>query len=250
MQAVNNSNEIYAAIAATYGFDLETNFPARTRFSLLKKLCKPDMDILDVGCANGLYSLPISRYVRSVTGIDISQEMLDIAMQKALEANVTNVQFVNTDGQGFDFGEEKYDLIFCYAAFLLFPDPDEFLRACKRGLKPGGVLVLDVINRYNLSQGHWRRWYAARGHTILNSFSRREIAHKLDQHSLAPERWVRQGFLDQWKYLPVIKRVSTRLTWIEKLVHWGPRFDLDYIISNMWPFSLSTNRWYIVCRKK
>lgn len=250
MRAVNNSNEIHARLASTYGFDLESHFPAKTRFELLKAHCRADMDVLDVGCANGLYALPLSRYVRSVTGMDISQDMLDIACEKAAEVKADNVRFVNTEGQGFDFGEQKYDLIFCFAAFLLFPDCKEFLRACQRGLKPGGILILDVLNRHNLSQRYWRKWYATQGHTILNVFTRHEIAAALEHNGLVPEKWIHQGFADQWKYLPVIERVSTRLRAVDKVFHWGPHFDLDYCLSNTWPFSLMTNRWYIVCKKK
>ncbi len=250
MQSANKSNEIHAKLADSYGFDLTHHFPARTRFELLKSYCRADMDILDVGCANGLYTLPIAQHVKSVTGIDISQEMLDIAQAEAAQKNVNNVRFINTDGQGFDFGEDKYDVIYCFAAFLLFPDADEFLRACHRGLKKDGVLILDVLNRCNLSQGYWKRWYASQGHHLFSSYKRADIDQKLKLHGLMPEKWVRQGFAEQWKYLPLVHRVSNRMEWVNKIIHWGPNFDLDYMISNTWPFSLATNRWYIVSRKQ
>ncbi len=243
-------NDIYARRADDYGFDLDDNFPARTRYALLRSYCREDMDILDVGCANGLYVLPIASSVSTATGVDISPEMIAIAESEAARRGVKNVRFITTDGQGFDFGENQYDLIFCYAAFVLFPDNDEFLRAARRGLKKNGVLILDVLNKRNLSQRHWRRWYADQGHYSFNCFTRRDISEKLKSHGLTPEKWVCQGFTEQWKYLPVISRVSDRMRWFDKIFHWGPNFDLDYMISNTWPFSLATNRWYIVSRKQ
>ena len=41
-----------------------------------------DMDVLDFGCGTGLLSLQLQPFVRSVTGMDSSQGMLDVLKQK------------------------------------------------------------------------------------------------------------------------------------------------------------------------
>ncbi len=51
----------------------------------------PDLDVLDFGCGTGLITLALQPYVRSITGVDSSQGMLDILNRKISERNLTNV---------------------------------------------------------------------------------------------------------------------------------------------------------------
>lgn len=240
------SNKIYAELSAAYGFDLDNHFPARTRLKLLESMCRPEMDVLDIGCGNGLYALRIADKVKSVTGVDLSQEMMDEGLKEAVKTGIENVKFVLGDASNLSFPDQKFDLVFCYAALFLFPDIQKFLHACHHSLKNDGILIIDVLNRRNFSYLYWSQWYAMRGHKQYKVFTRREISKMLRETGFFPERWMHQGFAEQWKYIPILNHMP----FINKLIHWGPSFDLDYILSNLWPFSLATNRWYIAARKK
>jgi ubiquinone/menaquinone biosynthesis C-methylase UbiE len=244
--ATDTSNRIFGGQSKTYGYDLDHYFPAKTRMELLEAYCRPGMDVLDVACANGLYAVRIAETARSVTAIDISQDMLDEGAREADIRGLKNIKFINMNGCDFDFNGQTFDMIFCYASLVVFPDLKGFFESCRRCLKDGGVLIIDIQNRTNLACPHWRKWYAKEGHGHYNAFSKGEITALLNEYGFAAESWMRQGFAEQWKYVPVLNRLS----FIDKLIHWGPKFDLDYIISNLWPFSLATNRWYIVARKK
>ncbi len=244
--ATEASNKIFDAQSKTYGYDLDEHFPAQTRLNLLAKHCNQDMNILDVACANGLYSVRIAPKIKSVTAIDISQDMLVQGATEATRIGVKNAKFINMNGCDFDFGDQKFDLIFCYAAIVVLPDMKGFFESCHRNLKEGGILIVDVLNRNNLSYPYWSKWYASQGYNHYNVFSKAAISSLLNDYGFAPQEFVRQGFAEQWKYIPGLNRLS----FIEKIIHWGPKFDLDYILSNIWPFSLASNRWYIVARKK
>lgn len=64
----------------------------------------PDLDVLDFGCGTGLITLALQPYVRSITGVDSSQGMLDILNRKISERNLTNVITRHVDlDQGMSF---------------------------------------------------------------------------------------------------------------------------------------------------
>lgn len=51
----------------------------------------PDMDVLDFGCGTGLVTLALLPFVRSVTGVDSSQGMLDVLNRKIAERGLSNI---------------------------------------------------------------------------------------------------------------------------------------------------------------
>lgn len=75
--------------------------------------------ILDIGCGTGRHSIELAKRGYTVTGIDLSENMLQRAREKAAEAQV-EVQFLQADARNFSF-EEKFDLIImiCEGGFSL-----------------------------------------------------------------------------------------------------------------------------------
>ena len=95
-------------------------------------------DILDVACGTGvLFSDYLARNVASVTAVDISPEMVKIAVQKYPE----QIQVLCGDVQKTDFGKQ-FDCIMIYNAFPHFPDPEGLIATLASMLKPGGTLTV------------------------------------------------------------------------------------------------------------
>jgi len=88
-------------------FDKEAaawNIPPRVKLAedvadaiMQHMLLKSDMDILDFGCGTGLLSLALRSRVRSVTGVDSSQGMLDVFNEKVTRGGVSNVKTFRLD---------------------------------------------------------------------------------------------------------------------------------------------------------
>ena len=59
----------------------------------------PDMDVMDFGCGTGLLTIQLQPLVRTVTGVDSSQGMLDIFQMKVAKLNLHNVvaSLINID---------------------------------------------------------------------------------------------------------------------------------------------------------
>ena len=75
-----------------------------------------ECNVLDVGCGTGKYLLEFAKTALSVTGVDISDEMLKYAAQNAENSGLKNVELKCIPWQNLDIDElkwnSKFDLVF------------------------------------------------------------------------------------------------------------------------------------------
>jgi len=106
-----------------------------------------DRNILDVGCGGGLLSEALASKGGLVTGIDISEHLIEVADEHSQQANL-NISYVCTTVEGFSTGHENFfDIVTCMELLEHVPDPQSVINACMHLLKPGGLLFLSTINR-------------------------------------------------------------------------------------------------------
>ena len=96
-------------------------------------------NVLDVACGTGVL-VPdyLKRGVASVTGIDISPKMVEIARGKFPQESVT-ILCGDVETAAFD---RQFDCIVVYNAFPHFPDPERLIRTLAGLLTPGGALTV------------------------------------------------------------------------------------------------------------
>lgn len=95
--------------------------------------------VLDVACGTGVLTPDyLSRRAASVTGIDISPEMIKIAEQKFSQ---DNIRFVCGDVETADVGS-AFDAIVIYNAFPHFPDQERLIAHLATLLAPDGILTI------------------------------------------------------------------------------------------------------------
>ena len=105
---------------------------------------QPEEAVLDIGCGTGASTLAAARIVGHrghVSGADISHIMLKRARERAEEASVTNVDFVDADAQIFPFVPDAFDVVISRFGVMFFADPVAAFVNIARGLKPGGRVV-------------------------------------------------------------------------------------------------------------
>ncbi len=71
----------------------------------------PDMDVMDFGCGTGLLTVELQPRVRSITGIDSSQGMLDMFNTKIAKLKLNQVSTVLVDLDKGDILTGNYDLV-------------------------------------------------------------------------------------------------------------------------------------------
>ena len=108
----------------------------------------PDMEVLDFGCGTGLLAMSVLVSVRSVTGMDTSQGMLDVLEAKAKRQGLSNVYTRHLHP-----GERlsgAYDLIISSMTFHHVEDIEALLAQLFQTLKPAGCLYVADLD---LEQG-------------------------------------------------------------------------------------------------
>ncbi|MDO4697410.1 MAG: bifunctional 2-polyprenyl-6-hydroxyphenol methylase/3-demethylubiquinol 3-O-methyltransferase UbiG [Pasteurellaceae bacterium] len=105
--------------------------------------------VLDVGCGGGILSESMAKLGANVTGIDMTDEPLNIARQHA-EQNGLNINYHQTTIEDFvaqHQNSEKFDVITCMEMLEHVPDPFSIIQSCQQLLKPNGILFFSTINR-------------------------------------------------------------------------------------------------------
>jgi arsenite methyltransferase len=112
--------------------------------------------VLDVGSGAGSDSLVASQMVGvggSVTGLDMTPEMLGKARAAAAEMGTTNVTFVEGEAGRLPFEDESFDVVISNGVIDLIPDKDAVYSEIHRVLRPGGrIQIADVTIQKPVSE--------------------------------------------------------------------------------------------------
>lgn len=110
--------------------------------------------IVDVGVGTGRASLALARAGKHVTGVDISQEMLD---QCRREGGDTPIELVVGDLARLPLADAAFDTLISLNVAVHFPNWREALEDWARVVRPGGRLVFDVHSSDHLDAvgGHY-----------------------------------------------------------------------------------------------
>lgn len=234
----NNSARTYATFDDSY-------FPARLKFDLLKKYAKNDFRCLDIGIANGIYSIPLANLVQSIDGVDISEKMLEKCRIEMDQHKIQNIHIHQQSADELLFGNETFDLVFSFATLALVQNINKAFQEISRVLKTGGYAVLDITGKKNLSRIHWGKYYRSIGHFGMSYFILSDLIQIFAELGMELVENHSVGLLDQWKYFPGINRIKA----MEKIFHARNVVpDLDYQCSQLFPEF--ANHWFIVFRKK
>ena len=106
---------------------------------------EPGMDVVDLCCGDGLFTVPLAKMARHVTAIDLDPEMVNRARARVAAAKATNC--VSIVGDAYDLAAlvmEPVDAVLIANTFHGVPDKQRLARAVAEVLRPGGRL--SVIN--------------------------------------------------------------------------------------------------------
>jgi ubiquinone/menaquinone biosynthesis C-methylase UbiE len=101
-----------------------------------------ESEVLDVGCGTGYTACEIAqKYKSHVVGIDISEDMIVKAQERARRHHLTSIEFHIADVFDLPFQNETFDAVIMESVLNLLPDEKrEALAEMVRVLKPRGIL--------------------------------------------------------------------------------------------------------------
>ena len=108
-------------------------------------LLAPHARVLEVAPGPGYFAIELARLGDfEITGLDISRTFVEMAARNASAAGV-RAEFRLGNASEMEFEDNRFDFIFCRAAFKNFSEPLRALEEMYRVLKPQGrVLIVDL----------------------------------------------------------------------------------------------------------
>lgn len=112
---------------------------------------QPGMTVLDLGCGNGAFTVPVARAVGErgkVIAVDMQRAMLwqlERKLAKARNRDIKNVEVKRASAYELPLGDGTVDLVLMVASLPEMAERERALREVKRVLKPGGILAVSEM---------------------------------------------------------------------------------------------------------
>lgn len=112
-------------------------------------------NILELACGTGNITIPLAQRGYDIAGVDISEDMLGVALEKSESIGLPLV-LLEQDMVDLDFDLYDLDCVLCACdGFNYVTSLDDLAKVFAKVyelLKPGGVFVFDISSHYKLSQ--------------------------------------------------------------------------------------------------
>ena len=100
--------------------------------------------LLDLGCGTGFIINIAKKYVDDITGVDVTQDMLD----KVDTSGTCRIKLINADTGSVEVIPESFDVVTAYSFLHHLYDIKPTLRTAYRALKQGGKFYADLDPNY------------------------------------------------------------------------------------------------------
>ena len=158
--------------------------------------------ILEVGCGLGTDTINFARHGAEVTSVELSEQSLEIAKQRAKVYGLDNrIKFYLANAEELKkiVAVEPYDLIFSFGVIHHTPNPENIIKQIRSYVHPGSTIKIMVYNRYSwkvfwilLTYGKFQFWKlreliaryseAQEGCPVTYAYTRGEVTKLLESN--------------------------------------------------------------------
>jgi len=142
--------------------------------------------VLDVGCGAGVEVVRFARGGARTFGVDVSAQAVNLTRQN-LGHHRLRAGLAVADGERLPFPDDSFDFIFAHGVAQYAADDRAVVAECRRVLKPGGTVIVQVYNRIS--------WLHALS-KVMKVPLEHEDAPVLKKYSLSEFRALLAGFSD------------------------------------------------------
>jgi len=148
--AVENDfvERVYEKLAHVYDFVFgPTLHPGRVE-AIKRMGIQAGARVLEVGVGTGINA---ALYPRDcvVTGIDLSDSMLEKAHERIARKGIRNVRLLMMDAAGMKFADDSFDIVYAPYLISVVPDPVKVALEMRRVCRPGGRIIF--LNHFRSS---------------------------------------------------------------------------------------------------
>ena len=103
------------------------------------------LKILDIGCGGGLLCEPLNRLGATITGIDASNDNIEVAKLHSKEMNL-NIKYIRCSPENLNF-KSKFDVILNMEVVEHVSNISLFIQNCSNLIKKNGIMFVATINK-------------------------------------------------------------------------------------------------------
>ncbi len=234
-----------------YGHTLQQDrTDLETQFAIHALGIQPHHHILDLCCGQGRHSIALAKTGLKVTGIDLSQEMLTIAQSTADESDIP-LSLHQADMRNLPNAmSNQFDAVInMFSSFGYLEsenDDQQVLHQIHKVLKPGGKLLMDLLNRewviINNEEFDWHQHQD--GRIVLE---RRQLDLATSTNHLTYTELLPDGTRNQLSDLHMRLYTLTELT--KMLATAGLTLQTTYGNFQSEPYTVNTRRMIVIAEK-
>lgn len=98
--------------------------------------------VADLGCGSGFFTIPLSKKVRKVYGIDVQKRMLDFLEEKIQRLKIRNIEPLLSTVNEIPLENDSLDLLLSINTLHEFDDKEGMVLQIRRVLKQDGIAVI------------------------------------------------------------------------------------------------------------
>lgn len=134
--------------------------------------------VLDIGTGTANYLIELARMGLDCTGLEISRKMISRALEKSASEGL-ELKLVQAVSETLPFRSNYFDLVLSVTAFEFFSSPEKAISEMTRVCKPGGRIVIGVLNKWSLwaMRRHIITWFMETIFTHCHFYSYRQMLH-------------------------------------------------------------------------
>lgn len=185
-----------------------------------KYLPREQFTLLELGAGSGRYGVAIARDNPGahITITDPLSESVTLIQTAVDELHLSNVSVDAQDSLALTFPDNSFDVVFADVVIQHIIDRDKALQEMKRVLKPGGTLILSVVNTNNPFHSIYKKLLNIVGREYSYGYERtytpKELSSLFTEHGLMSVQ--QDGFfvaygMYRWGYTYTFFKVCARL---------------------------------------
>ena len=139
---------VYEKLASIYDIVFGPTLHAGRLQALKRMAIAPGDRVLEVGVGTGINLMLYPRDCK-VTGVDLSDSMLERAHERVAKNGLRDVRLLQMDASALTFPDESFDIVYAPYLVSVVPDPVTVALEMRRVCRPGGRVI--ILNHFRSS---------------------------------------------------------------------------------------------------